>query len=427
MIKRIIATVLLLLIYRSAQGFSRIRTGRRGNRRADRRGVLLIGTFHNPNWLYAHVEPISQSGYGPVRLVCDAPVGDVPGVEYCCPPPWARRIFPRAVAKLVWAVKAMRRQDIDLVMGYHVFPAGVIALVVARAFRVPAAFQVTSGELELEGGGWHAENRLLVALGKPSRVVERAVVAMTREFDLLVVRGTRAKTWLRDAGCVQPIATITGSVPYPERVPEFEERRYDAVFVGRLTEYKRPDRMLDVFEHLAAAGHEFRVLIVGDGPDREALMERASAAGLDGFLTWAGQLSDIPPCLLQARVFVLTSRWEGVSIAMLEAMACGCVPVVSDVGDLRDIVTDGETGYILPEDDIQGYAARIASLLSDSGTWRKLSSRAREVARQRCSKPVVAARWLGTLNEARDGFFGRSLPGKEQRPKTGARPDAANT
>jgi len=409
MIKRAIAIVLLCLIYRGAQAFSRLR-GRRPREQGDgRRGILLIGTFHNPNWLYAHVEPIARSGCGPVRLVCDEPVGEIPGVEYCCPPVWAQRVFSRALAKLFAAVKAMRAGGVDLVMGYHVFPAVVIALVVARAFRVPAAFQVTSGELELEGGGWHAENRLLTALGRPSAAVERAVVAMTREFDLLVVRGSRAEAWLRRAGCTNPIARITGSVDYPDRVPGFAERQYDIVFVGRLTEYKRPDRMLEVLKRLRAAGREFSALVIGDGPDRDALVRTAGEAGLEPFVTWAGQLADVPAHLLEARVFLLTSRWEGVSIAMLEAMACGAVPVVSDVGDLRDVVTDGETGWVLDGDDIDGYVSRLLPLLEDRGTWERLSAGARERARRLASKPLVAERWSETIAAVRDAFFTRPV------------------
>jgi glycosyltransferase involved in cell wall biosynthesis len=420
MLKRTVATVLLFLVYRAAQAFSKLRGRKPASRPGQRRGILLIGTFHNPNWLYAHVEPIARSGCGPVRLVCDEPVGDIPGVEYCCPPPWAQRVFSRAVAKLVWAIRAMRAGDIDFVMGYHVFPAGVIALVVARAWRLPAAFQVTSGELELEGGGWHAENRLLTALGGPSATIERAVVGMTREFDLLVVRGTRAQAWLRDAGCENAVALITGSVHCPERVPGFGERRHDVVFVGRLTEYKRPDRMVEVLRRLRQAGREFRALVIGDGPDRGELTQASREAGLEQCVTWAGQLADVPAHLLESRVFLLTSRWEGVSIAMLEAMACGCVPVVSDVGDLRDVVADGENGYVLPGDDIDGYVARLEALLSDRDHWERLSSSARATARQTAGKDVVARRWSETIEGVRDAFFARQVAVPSGRETTDA-------
>src|SRR5690606_42021758 len=92
-----------------------------------------------------------------------------------------------------------------------------------------------------------------------------------------------------------------------------------------------------------AAGRESSALVIGDGPDRDALVRTAGEAGLEPFVTWAGQLADVPAHRLEARVFLLTSRWEGVSIAMLEAMACGAVPVGSAAGALRDAVTARET------------------------------------------------------------------------------------
>src|SRR5690606_29013065 len=150
---------------------------------------------------------------------------------------------------------------------------------------------------------------------------------------------------------------------------------------------------------------EFSALVIGDGPDRDALVRTAGEAGLEACVTWAGQLADVPARLLESRVFLLTSRWEGVSIAMLEAMACGCVPVVSDVGDLRDVVADGENGYVLSGDDIDGYVARLEALLSDRSHWERLSSNARATARRTAGKDVVAARWSETIGRARDEFF----------------------
>ena len=95
-------------------------------------------------------------------------------------------------------------------------------------------------------------------------------------------------------------------------------------------------------------------------------------------------------------MFVLTSRWEGVSIAMLEAMAYGCVPVVSNVGDLEDFV-DASTGHIFDEDNLSAFSRAISDLLSDANRWEELSESCRKRIDERSSKQAVSMRWGSVL------------------------------
>jgi len=86
-------------------------------------------------------------------------------------------------------------------------------------------------------------------------------------------------------------------------------------------------------------------------------------------------------------------RWEGLSIAMLEAMAAGAVPVVADVGDLKDRIDDGVNGFVVEQDDIAGFAERILRLLDDEDTWRRCSSRAVSSAIEHSGVDAVARQW----------------------------------
>ena len=140
-VMRLIAVATLFLIYRSAWLLSRLRAMLPPSSRELSGRILLIGTFDNANWFHAHVEPIVQSGHSDVILVSDEPVADLNGVTFCCPPRWASRLLPRAVSKLLWSIVAMRRHKPDLCMGYHIFPAGVIALIVGSLFGRRTSFR----------------------------------------------------------------------------------------------------------------------------------------------------------------------------------------------------------------------------------------------------------------------------------------------
>lgn len=395
--RRLVATAGIAAIYAGAARWSRLFSRRRVGHRSGR--ILVVGTFDNPNWFYAHIWPLARSGVGTIVLVCDEPVASIGGVQIECAPRWMQVLLTRAGAKLAWSIRCAWRHRPDLYMGYHIFPCSIIALGVARLFGKPACYQVTSGPLELEGGGWGVENRLLRALGGPSPLVAELAADIVREFDSVVVRGAGAAAFVRGLGFDRNLAVITGSVEPKVAWQDFAERSIDIAFVGRLTEYKRPDRFIEVVGAIAKSMPQVRVSIIGSGPDEPALRHRVAELGLTDAVTFLGQRDDVDRLLAKARVYVLTSRWEGVSIAMLEAMAAGAVPVVADVGDLRDVVQVGVTGFLIEQDDIAGYASAVIRLLSDERMWKACSRHARRSALARSGREAIALQWQRHLRD----------------------------
>jgi glycosyltransferase involved in cell wall biosynthesis len=110
-------------------------------------------------------------------------------------------------------------------------------------------------------------------------------------------------------------------------------------------------------------------------------------------LQFLGKRADVDELLAQSRVFMLTSRWEGLSIAMIEAMAAGAVPVVADVGDLADLVQNGDSGFVVAQDDISGYARACVRLLSSEEAWRAFSKRAMRSSLARSGIEAIVRRW----------------------------------
>ena len=392
MMKRMLAVSLLTAIYGVAILVSRLLRPLRG--RGAVREIMVIGTFHNPNWFHAHITPLTRSGVDRVYLVCDEPLDDLDRLVYLCPPPLLNKVLSRAGAKFVWALVSSFRVRPDLYMGYHIFPAAVFALILARLFGRQASFQVTSGQLEIEGGGWGAENKLLTALQRPSPFIEGLAHGVTSEFDSIIVRGTEAKAYVARHCSPARAEIITGSVDTKKLVwSEDTQRPVDVTFVGRLSEYKRPDWFVDVIGRVAAQRPDIRARMIGDGPLMGDLAAMIVAKGLDEHIELVGQVKNVYDYLLETRIFAITSRWEGLSIALMEAMCAGAVPIVFDVGDLKDIVLDGQTGYVIPDEDIEGFIARVAEVLATPGLCARLSAEAAAVARERCDVDVIAERW----------------------------------
>jgi len=398
MIRRLGAYILLLSIY----GFTwlvAIASSLIPRRRWVPNGrILVTGTFFNPNWYLSHITPLARSGVREVILVVDEPQIGLECVKFACPPRWLAKGISRAAAKAIWMIWAGFRYRPDLYMGYHLAPGACSALLAGKLLGRPACYQATCGPVEFLGGGLEDIEGVGRLLGRPSRLVEKVALGVVNLFDLIVVRGSRAKAALTVLKVRPPVAVITGSVQRCE-LPVRSERGIDLVFVGRLAPVKQVDQFLDVVNAVSQALPSVRAAIVGDGP----LMAEAQAAvcrlRLVGNVEFMGKRADVQSVLTRSKVFLLPSKTEGLSIAMAEAMMAGVVPVVADVGELGDLVSDGENGYLIEPDCIDAYAARVLSLLQDNALWAQFSRRANEAAAEHCNVEVVSRIWQRYLRD----------------------------
>jgi len=401
-VRRVLAHVVLAAVYGVTWLVALLGSARRRRPWRPTGRIIVTGTFHNPNWYLSHLVPLSRSGADEVILVVDEPQEPVEGVRFVCPPKWAATLFGRAGAKGIWLIAAALRCRPDLYMGYHIIPAACTALIAGRLFGRPACYQMTGGPVQIIGGGVYSENSLSAGLGKPSAFIERLATAVVRQFDLLVVRGHKAERFLAVRKPRGRIAIITGSVRPPAAKPT-ARRDIDMAFVGRLSAVKQPQQFIEIVAEVCRAVPGLRAVVVGDGPLLPALRRTARQLGVADHIGFLGKRMDVDAILGRSKVFVLTSRSEGLSIAMAEAMFAGVVPVVADVGELGDLVTDGVNGFLVKPNRVAEYVKRIVPLLHDRDLWSICSRNANRAAKGYCSLPVVAGRWRTYLHETVTG------------------------
>ena len=359
---------------------------------------MVTGTFHNPNWYLSHVTPLSRSGVKEVILVVDEPQLPLEKVRFVCPPRWVARLLSRAGAKAIWMIIAGLRYRPDLYMGYHLGPGPCSALVAGKLLGRPSCYQMTGGPVVIKGGGVDAIGSVGGSLGRPSGFIETLALRVVRGFELVVVRGGKAKEFLAAHGIEESVAVITGSVNGYLSQPQ-NDREIDLVFVGRLSPIKQVDQFITIVDAVARVMPNVRAAIVGDGPLMADLRACAERLGITNNIEFLGKKQDVGAILARSKVFVLTSKSEGLSIAMAEAMAAGTVPVVADVGELGDLVIDGVNGYLVEPNNIDEHSQRIVLLLQDQILWKEYSLRAIEDARACCDIEVVSNKWRHHLQE----------------------------
>ncbi|MFA6318262.1 MAG: glycosyltransferase family 4 protein [Elusimicrobiota bacterium] len=147
--------------------------------------------------------------------------------------------------------------------------------------------------------------------------------------------------------------------------------------VGNLKPQKNPEAFLDMARDLAPEFPDAGFLFVGDGPLRGRLEARIKAAGLSGSVALPGWRRDTAALLAASDAFVLTSLWEGLPRALLEAMATGLPCVCHAVDGVTDVLRDGENGFLVPPGDAAGLARRVREVLADPGLRASLGEAAR--------------------------------------------------
>jgi len=220
---------------------------------------------------------------------------------------------------------------------------------------------------------------------------------LARRFDLIVVRGPSAAEFMKQRGLGRRIEVVPGSIDTRRFSPNGEYRPYDVVTVSRLVPYKQPEHLLEILIRLRERRPGFRALIVGDGPLLEALKAQAAERRIADCVEFKGHVENVERYLRESKIFVLTSKSEGLSIAMAEAMAAGAVPVVADVGDLGELVDNGKTGWRISPGGFDEYADRIDSLLRDSAEFRRCSQAARVAVVAHSAVESIAGRWCNLI------------------------------
>ena len=134
--------------------------------------------------------------------------------------------------------------------------------------------------------------------------------------------------------------------------------------VGRLVELKQHEILIRAVAEIPKYRPIF-LLCAGDGPRLDVLRQLAAQLGVSDRVRFLGNRDDVPVLLQLADVFALASSTEGLSCSILEAMAAAVPPVVTDVGGNRELVVDGQSGYLVPAGDVCAMRRRLERLLSD--------------------------------------------------------------
>lgn len=265
---------------------------------------------------------------------------------------------PRA---LVGVGRLLRRLNPD-VLHAHMVHANLLARL--SRLVVPTPIVISTIHNENEGSQWR-----YVAY----RLTRRLSTVTTAVSQVALAEATRRGA--APAGSILMVPNGLSTAPYAPD-PSARERtrawlglddRFAWLAVGRLTEAKGHDVMVDAFARVLRDHADATLLIAGEGRLEDEIRTRIREAGMDGPVRLLGLRSDVVDLMQAADGFLMTSRWEGLPMVLLEAGASALPVVATDVGGSRAAVLDGVTGYLTPAAD-PGASAQAMGRVMDLGT-----------------------------------------------------------
>lgn len=285
------------------------------------------------------------------------------------------------------AIRALIRTVQPALVHTHSSKAGLLGRVAARSLRVPTL---------------HTAHAWSFSEGQPlSRVVaavppEWVAGRLTCRFIVVSEADREVGTRYRVAKPAQVRVVHNGVADTPLRAQPGSSGPVLLTMVARMAAPKDHALLLEALRELPG---DWRLRLVGDGPDRPAVEGLIAQYGLSARVELLGVRSNVAELLAESHVGLLISKQEGFPLVVLEAMRAGLPVVASDVGGVREAVKPGENGYLVPRSDAGALRHALADLVASADLRRRMGAAARETYTSRFGLPQMLSATLAVYRE----------------------------
>jgi 1,2-diacylglycerol 3-alpha-glucosyltransferase len=286
--------------------------------------------------------------------------------------------YPKRIRRLL--------ESMDLVHAHHPFLSARLALRYCRPFNIPIVF-TNHTRYDLYAQAYFPALPDQVGLA----FLQAYLPWLCREMDLVIAPSAGLERVLVGLGVQSPIAVLPNGVdltPFRQAHGPLSPESLGLspggvilIYVGRLGPEKNLTFLVRAFGGVASAYPEARLLLVGEGPERDNLEDQVSRSGLRGRVGFTGLVdyADLPAYLATADAFVTASVTEVHPLSVIEAMASG-LPVLGIASPgIEDTIEDGQTGYLSP-DDLPAFTAKMTRLVAEREGRAEMSRKARQAA-----------------------------------------------
>jgi glycosyltransferase involved in cell wall biosynthesis len=276
----------------------------------------------------------------------------------------------------------------DLIHLHHPFLSGRLAIRYARPYEIPIVF-TNHTRYDLYAHAYLP----VIPDGISTTFLENYLTSFCREVDLVIAPSAGLRDVLIKMGVDAHVEVIPNGVdlspfsalanPVPRQSLGFEDSHVLLIYVGRLGPEKNLTFLVRAFAGIHSAYPDARLLLVGDGPEKDNLEDQVRRSGLEGKVRFAGMVEyeSLPGYLAAGDIFVTASVTEVHPLSVIEALAAGLPVVGIRSPGIEDTIQDDENGLLCPN-DLAGFTAKLARIVGEPKTRRRMAREARASAEQ---------------------------------------------
>ena len=278
-------------------------------------------------------------------------------------------------------------RTMDIVHVHHPFTSGRLAIRYCKPRGIPIVF-TNHTRYDL-----YAQAYLpMIPEAFGDAFLRAYMPSFCKSCDLVIAPSAGLRDVLVHFGVDTPIEVIPNGVdikpfgaaeqPIPRQKFGFKQDDIVLTYMGRLGIEKNLPFLLRSFAGIANTYENVRLLVIGDGSDRENLEERVRLMGLGERVHFTGMVpyNDLPAYMAAADAFVTASVSEVHPLSVIEALASGLPVVGIQSPGVGDTIQDGITGYLAPEEDMAAFTAKLSRIVTDSENREKMSRQAKQAA-----------------------------------------------
>lgn len=272
--------------------------------------------------------------------------------------------------------KFLKGQDVDVIIDVDI---------VLDCLSIPAAAGLRTRVISWEHFNYQFEQSVSYRRWIVKYLVRRSdyVVTLTERDREQYVRHLKRQA---------RIQAICNPIEAPAHMPEIQREKW-IITVGRLVPEKGLEYLAEVARHILIKHPDWRWILLGEGEQRAMLEDRIRAGQLEDRLILKGSVQNVDDYLRKSRIYVMTSRYEGLAMCLLEAKAQGLPCVAFDVPTgTAELIADGTNGYLIPPFACDEMEEKIGRIIEDAALWECFSQNA-GLGLEECRPDFVLAQW----------------------------------
>jgi glycosyltransferase involved in cell wall biosynthesis len=278
-----------------------------------------------------------------------------------------------------WGIILVIEKKCDSVIAIFAFPQGIVASLIGK---------ITGRRVDVLTDGGDVDIIMKNGLVRPS-----ILASLKHAHHVVALNPTKARQLLA-FGVISEVSPCIGIDTSRFMYTPFENKEKSSIlYVGRLSNEKRPQILIRACRKLRARGMNFRLTLVGDGPLREEVTRMVSDMGLAEMVIVRGYVphDEIEKFYSKCGIFVLPSVREGVSVALLEALSSGCLCIVSDIDDNIEVLSRGRGITFRTDDEDDLVNALLWALQQPSSAISNITRNARKMIERHYSLDAVGS------------------------------------